>query len=128
MQRSQIATMPSLLGVLAVTTASEPSGPTGGGDGDDAPASEIRPLETEPRCLLRVFNGLRLADPAGAWLIVSDDAGVVRFEGPLTEEGVEVDLPLPRLGCKVCLHLETSSWHRQAQVELTGDLVEHVFA
>lgn len=123
--------MPSLLGVIAVTAAPGASGPTGGGDGGDGvPSSETRPSQPGPeaKCLLRVFNYLRTADSSDAWLTVSDEGGVVRFEGPLTEDGVEVELPRLQACSKACLHLETASWHRQAQVELNGELVEHVFA
>jgi hypothetical protein len=112
------------LGRLSMT-ASESSGSTEGDD-DCAPSSEVRASSPDCRCLLRVFTCLRAADPAGPWLTVTDDQGVTHYEGPLTDDGVELSLPARAAG-RVCLHLETASWHRQAQVEINADLVEHVF-
>ncbi len=98
----------------------------GGGNDEDSPASETRPLEAARPCTLRVFMCLRPADAAQqAWLTVTDEAGGTLFEGWLpVEDGVDIELPCT---APVRLHLETERCHRQANVTLSEGLNEHVF-
>ena len=95
---------------------------------DEAPSSEIRPLEAARALMLRVFMCMRGQEPQPAWLTVTDEAGTTFFEGWLSmDDGVEVVVTTAEAAPRVLLLLESARWHRQAHVCLADGLTEHVF-
>jgi hypothetical protein len=111
------------IGSIAVRAATEPERAT-----EEAPASEVRPVEGRPAGALRVFMCVRGPETSKAWLTLTDDAGATLFEGWLCcDDGIEIPMAESIAGARVRLHLETERWHRQAQVVLEEGLTEHVF-
>ena len=111
------------IGSIAIRAPTEQERPT-----DEAPASEVRPVEGKPAGALRVFMCVRAPETSKAWLTVTDDTGATLFEGWLCcDDGIEIPMTESIAGVRVRLHLETERWHRQAHVLLEEGLIEHVF-
>jgi hypothetical protein len=88
------------------------------GPDDAAPSSEVRPIEgAGVTATLLVCTALAGAEAESAWLTITRAGGVVCFEGPLSADGnVEVTLEVALGAARVCIRLETSRWHRQAEI------------
>jgi len=93
------------------------------------PVSEVRPLPAAGRRLV-VDSGLRGRGAEGAWITVSDEAGVVLyFEGTPGADGcVEVSFELSPQVKRVRVLLETARSHRQATVTLGAGWTSHAFS
>jgi hypothetical protein len=94
-------------------------------DGDFAPTSQVRPVDSRARRLL-VDTGLRGEAAEAAWITVTDESGAVVYDGALGADGcVDVSFE-PRIS-RACIQLETPRCHRRAEVALTGGWTAHVF-
>jgi hypothetical protein len=109
----------------------------GGSDpeGSEAPNSEIRNVEANgPLRSLHIATRLRGAEAERALVTVTSWTGQVLFEGALGADGtVKMALPAKQACTEsntVHVLLETSRWHRQADVVLVAGVAvtEHAFA
>jgi hypothetical protein len=96
------------------------SGAGGAADGPDeaGPPSEIRPIEGAGRtATLLVTTALAGVEAESAWVTITRAGGIVCFEGPLLDDGtVQMVLEVALGAARVCVRLETSRWHRQAEI------------
>jgi hypothetical protein len=94
---------------------------------DQAPSSEVRPIEPRVRHLI-VDTGLRGSAAEAAWVTVTDAAGTVCFEGPPSADGcVQVCFDGAPRADRVRVQLETATKHRQAEITLRGGWTAHAF-
>jgi hypothetical protein len=95
---------------------------------DLEPTSEVRAIDARVRRLV-VDTGLRSGAAEDAWVTVSDEAGVIYFEGTPSADGcVEVSFEDAPGVEGVRVLLETSRSHRQAHVPLGDGWTAHAFA
>jgi hypothetical protein len=95
---------------------------------DLEPTSEVRSIDARVRRLV-VDTGLRRAAAEGAWVTISDEAGVVYFEGSPSADGcVDVSLESSPPVEQVRVLVETATQHRQAVVQLAAGWTSHRFA
>jgi hypothetical protein len=94
---------------------------------DLEPSSEVRAIDGRVRRLV-VDTGLRAAAAEAAWVTVSDDQGVVYFEGTPSADGC-VDVSFEGAAVeRARVLLETGTSHRQAHVTIAEGWNSHAFA
>jgi hypothetical protein len=97
-------------------------------DVEEEPTSEVRAVDARVRRLV-VDTGLRRGAAEQAWVTVSDEAGVIHFEGTPSADGcVEVAFEGAPGVENVRVLLETLTSHRQAEVRLGDGWTSHAFA
>jgi len=97
-------------------------------DLDLEPTSEVRAVDARVRRLV-VDTGLRRVAAEQAWVTVTDDSGVIHFEGTPSADGcVEVSFEGHPGVASVRVLLETMTSHRQAHVRLADGWTSHAFA
>lgn len=97
-------------------------------DLDFEPTSEVRSVDGTVRRLV-VDTGLRGEGAEQAWVTVSDEAGVIHFEGTPSADGcVEVSFEGAPAVRSVRVLVETARSHRQAHVMLGDGWTSHAFA
>jgi hypothetical protein len=92
------------------------------------PSSEIRAIAHTARRLV-VDSGLRGLAAESAWVTVTDEAGVVYFEGTPSADGC-IDVSFEGAPAVTIAHvtLETPTGHRTARVPLGKGWTAHAFA
>jgi hypothetical protein len=97
--------------------ASGSGGPADGPD-DAPPPSEVRPVEGGGgSAMLLVTTALAGVEAESAWVTITRAGGIVCFEGPLLDDGtVQVALDVALGAARICVRLETSRSHRQAEI------------
>lgn len=94
---------------------------------DDEPISEVRSIDARTRRLV-VDTGLRGAAAEAAWVTISDERGVVHFEGMPSADGcVEIAFEGGVTVARARVLLETPRSHRQAIVDLRDGWNAHAF-
>jgi hypothetical protein len=96
-------------------------------DRDLDPSSEVRSISPSARRLV-VDTGLRGKAAEAAWITVTDEAGVIYFDGPPSADGcIDVSFQDAPHVSVARVQLETLTGHRQAQVPLGKGWTAHGF-